>query len=105
MHKNHVDLLSTMFHLGGVTAGAYSQLNPPVIFSSMIIFNTLKKAEHYVKHKNATRADDPYYFDETFDFYSIRNNKVLYVSGWRCGCGCDRGSTSARVIGRIKTIK
>lgn len=74
----------------------------------MIVFNTLKKAQHYVKHKqarlNKSRNSDYYYNDEEFAWYEIKDNKVLSVGGWRCGCGCDRGSTSATVIGRIKSI-
>lgn len=73
----------------------------------MIVFNTLKKAEHYVKHKQARlkkwRETKRYYNDEEFSWCEIKDNKVLYLWGWRCGCGCDRGSTSATVIGRIKS--
>jgi hypothetical protein len=79
-----------------------------LIFYQMIVFNTLKKAKHYVKHKEAMqkkyRASDRYYNDEEFSWYEIADNKVLNVWGWRCGCGCDRGSTSATVIGRIKSF-
>lgn len=69
----------------------------------MIIFNTLKKAEHYVKHKMANRKTDPFNDGDSFGYYVIADNKVLRVWGWRCGCGCTRGNTQASVIGRIKT--
>ena len=65
------------------------------------LFNTLKKAQHYVKHRNKTKDYDPW-DSEQFQHYEISGNNVIYVFGWRCGCGCDRGSTSATVIGRIK---
>jgi hypothetical protein len=74
----------------------------------MIVFNTLKKAQHYVKHKTAQYRSylnkSRYYNDEEFMSYQISENMVLCVSGWQCGCGCDRGSTSATVIGRIKSV-
>lgn len=77
----------------------------------MIVFNTRKKAEHYVKHKTAqyrSYLDKCYYHysfnDEEFMSYQISKNMVLRVWGWQCGCGCDRGSTSATVIGRIKSF-
>ncbi len=73
----------------------------------MIVFNTLKKAQHYTKHKNKQyeaqrNRQDYYYNDEEFCWYEIAGNKVLRVWGWRCGCGCDRGDTNATVVGRIK---
>lgn len=74
----------------------------------MIVFNTRKKAEHYIKHKTAQHEkfvrSQEYYNDEEFNYYTIDDstNKVLNIWGWCCGCGCDRGSSSATVIGRIK---
>jgi hypothetical protein len=73
----------------------------------MIVFNTRKKAEHYIKYKKARQ--DQYenwqqYNDEEFCYYIIDGKKVLRIWGWRCGCGCDRGDTNATVIGRIKSI-
>jgi hypothetical protein len=68
-----------------------------------VLFNTLKKAQHYVKHMNAWVKKEPYYNDgEQFCWYEINHKNVLCVSGWSCGCGCDRGHKSAYVIGRIK---
>lgn len=69
--------------------------------SKFITFNTLSKAQHYVKHLNARRYNDP--SGEQFTWYTIKDNMVLNVWGWRCGCGCDRGHTDATVIGRIKS--
>ncbi len=72
---------------------------------SFITFNTRKKAEHYIKHKNAqynSFLNGPYHNGEEFQYYTIKNRKVLKVDGWRCGCGCDRGSTYAYVIGKVK---
>lgn len=76
----------------------------------MIVFNTRKKAEHYIKHKDAQHEkfvrSQEYYNDEEFNYYIIDDstNNVLNIFGWRCGCGCDRGSSSATVIGRIKKL-
>ena len=74
----------------------------------MIVFNTRKKAEHYVKFKKAQRdkheLSSYHYNDKGFSYHIIDRNKVLNIWGWRCGCGCDRGSTSATVIGRIKNL-
>jgi hypothetical protein len=72
--------------------------------SKFILFNTRKKAEHYLKHMRALTAKDQWYYDgEQFCYYEISDNMVLRVWGWRCGCGCDRGDTNASVIGRIKS--
>lgn len=65
-----------------------------------ITFNTLKKAKHYVKHLNAIRNTEEW--DEHFSWFTIKDNKVLHVYGWQCGCGCGRASMSAKVVGRIK---
>lgn len=72
----------------------------------MIVFNTLAKAQHYIKHLEAKKSKDPWYdySDEHFCYYTIKKRHVLCISGWRCGCGCDRGSTDAKIIGKIKSI-
>lgn len=67
-----------------------------------ILFNTLKKAQHYVKHCNKNYLKEIWDDGEQFLHYEISKDKVLRVWGWRCGCGCDRGSTDATVIARIK---
>ena len=71
----------------------------------MILFNTLKKAQHYIKYKNdvVKKAKDPY-TDEYYTYYTISSNKVLYVTGWQCGCGCDNRWISNKVIGRVKSL-
>lgn len=71
----------------------------------MIVFNTKAKAKHYIKYKQALIEKSTSYYDtESFQYYYINNKRVILVSGWQCGCGCDMGSRSARVIGRIKSI-
>jgi len=59
----------------------------------MIVFNTIKKAEHYVKHCN-----------RNIDSYNISGDRVIRRhSGDSCGCGCDMYNYSyCEVIGRIK---
>lgn len=95
-----------MFHLGGVRTDEKVSRIHPLFFHPMIIFNTLKKAQHYVKHRAVLDKKDDWYNDgEHFSFYDIKDDMVLHVFGWRCGCGCDRGDTSASVIGRIKSPK
>ena len=72
----------------------------------MIVFNTLKKAEHYVKYKRNAVAKDPYYkyHDEQYSYYFISKNKVINSYGWKCGCGCSMGSNTNLVIGYIKNL-
>ena len=71
----------------------------------MIIFNTIKKAEHYVSYCNK-KVDyddgDNYMYSCTMtsirDEYVIRNH-----SGDSCGCGCDNYMYNYdEIIGRIK---
>lgn len=74
-----------------------------------IVFNTVKKAQHYIKHFNKKMAHEidtnPYYGgDYHHDYLYIEGDRVLRSSGWRCGCGCDRGSNNLAVVGRIKSI-
>jgi hypothetical protein len=70
----------------------------------MIIFNTLKKAEHYVSYCNKS-------IDGERDGYDWSSTKTLisgeYVmrnhSGDSCGCGCgDYYYDYNEIIGRIK---
>lgn len=74
-----------------------------------IVFNTAKKAEHYVKHFNKKMANDintnPMYGgDYHHDYLYVEKHRVIRNSGWRCGCGCDRGSSNLSIVGRIKSI-
>ena len=71
----------------------------------MIIFNTIKKAEHYVKfcNKNSDYKYDRYDWHNRTTF--IENNLVkVNESGDSCGCGCDTYQFSyTTIIGRIKS--
>lgn len=70
----------------------------------MIIFNTIKKAEHYVKfcNKNHDYYNDGYDWSEQCTF--IEGNLVkVKNAGDGCGCGCDMHTYNyTKVIGRIK---
>ena len=70
----------------------------------MIIFNTIKKAEHYVKfcNKNSDYYNDGYDWSEQCTY--IEENLVkVRRSGDSCGCGCDNHLYNyTTVIGRIK---
>ena len=69
----------------------------------MIVFNTRAKAEHYIKHLvHFNKMDINVHGDAYFNYYYINNKRVLCEQGWRCTCGCGRGSKSITVIGRIK---
>jgi len=70
----------------------------------MIVFNTIKKAEHYVRYCNK-HLD---YYTEGYDWSErstrIEGNRVVVIeSGDSCGCGCDTGRYMRFfVVGRIK---
>ena len=70
----------------------------------MIIFNTIKKAEHYVKfcNKNGDFYNDGYDWSEHSTF--IDGDLVKSRSaGDGCGCGCDMHLYNyVTIIGRIK---
>jgi hypothetical protein len=70
----------------------------------MIIFNTIKKAEHYVKfcNKNNDYSNDGYDWSEQKTY--IEDNYIkLKRSGDGCGCGCDNYLYNyVTIIGRIK---
>lgn len=70
----------------------------------MIIFNTLKKAEHYVKYcnKNTDYYNVGYDWSESSTY--IDGDKVLRRNaGDGCGCGCDYHLYDyTEIIGRIK---
>lgn len=75
------------------------------VFYYMIIFNTIKKAEHYVKwcQKNKDYTIGRYEWRSQTTY--IKNNFVLQsINGDSCGCGCDTGMYyDIVVIGRIKS--
>lgn len=70
----------------------------------MIIFNTIKKAEHYVKWWS--KCND--FHRDGYDWESVTtfidgNLVVTRHQGDGCGCGCDLSLYDyTRVIGRIK---
>ena len=70
----------------------------------MIIFNTIKKAEHYVKfcNKNRDYYNDGYDWSEQSTY--IEDNLVkVRNAGDGCGCGCGEHLYNyTTVIGRIK---
>ena len=70
----------------------------------MIIFNTIKKAEHYVKfcQKNKDYNNDGYDWSKQSTY--IEDNLVKVTSaGDSCGCGCDMYVYNhTTIIGRIK---
>lgn len=70
----------------------------------MIIFNTIKKAEHYVKwySKKYDFYRDGYDW-ESQTTYIDRNLVVIRHQGDGCGCGCDLHLFDYNIIiGRIK---
>ena len=70
----------------------------------MIIFNTIKKAEHYVKfcNKNSDYYNDGYDWSEQRTFIDGDLVKVKRA-GDGCGCGCDMHLYNyITIIGRIK---
>lgn len=70
----------------------------------MIIFNTIKKAEHYVKfcNKNSDYYNDGYDWSEQTTY--IEDNLIkVRNAGDGCGCGCDNHLYNyVTIIGRIK---
>lgn len=71
----------------------------------MIIFNTIKKAEHYVKwySKKYDFSRDGYDW-ESQDTYIVGNLVVVRNQGDGCGCGCDDYHFDyTTIIGRIKS--
>ena len=70
----------------------------------MIIFNTIKKAEHYVRYcqKNKDYSEDGYIWSEK-KTYIIGDKVICRTSGDSCGCGCDMYRYDySTIIGRIK---
>ncbi len=70
----------------------------------MIIFNTLKAAEHYVKWCNKTKDYQKNGYDwETSSTYINGKYVVVNLSGDGCGCGCDTSLYNfTTIIGKIK---
>jgi hypothetical protein len=70
----------------------------------MIIFNTIKKAEHYVKFCNNNYDYRKGGYDWSSRITFIENNLIkVNESGDGCGCGCDNYRYSTiTIIGRIK---
>ncbi len=70
----------------------------------MIIFNTIKKAEHYVKwYKKKNDFQRGGYDWESHDTYISDDLVVTRHSGDGCGCGCDNHLFDyVTIIGRIK---
>lgn len=70
----------------------------------MIIFNTIKKAEHYVKFCNNNYDYRQGGYDWSSRITFIENNLIkVNESGDGCGCGCDNYRYSTiTIIGRIK---
>jgi hypothetical protein len=77
----------------------------------MIVFNTIKKAEHYVNYYNKINKqvrnnnwEHSYmysYAELDIDYDSKR--VILNTGGDNCGCGCDTYTWHDReVVGRIK---
>ena len=70
----------------------------------MIVFNTIKKAERYVKYCNKNRDfyNDGYDWSERSTY--IEGQFVIEkTAGDSCGCGCDMYVYHSRtIIGRIK---
>ena len=70
----------------------------------MIIFNTIKKAQHYVKfcNKNSDYSRGNYDWSEHVTY--IEDNYIKSrSSGDGCGCGCDTYIYNhVTIIGRIK---
>ena len=82
-----------------------SNLNTTAM-SKFIVFNTQKQAKHWVKFKNAIVKKQLELAQDSERFAHFRlssKNRVVYVSGWQCGCGCDQGHTSVSVVGRFKS--
>ena len=77
-----------------------------------IVFNTVKKAEHYVKYSNS-EAEKYNSCDDTI-CYSISGHKVIRTNSYHWFCGssepengyvcCSEYRTDITVIGRIKKL-
>lgn len=76
----------------------------------MTVFNTIKKAEHYVKYKNKSKAvcNQNWFSGYMWQYLEYKidydNKRVIRMGGSDgCGCGCDTYTFHYReVVGRIK---
>ena len=69
----------------------------------MIIFNTIKKAEHWVKWESRFDYDRGGYDWESRYTYIVGNLVLQREAGDGCGCGCDLYIyDTTKVVGRIK---
>jgi hypothetical protein len=77
----------------------------------MIVFNTIKKAEHYVNYYNKINKqvrnnnwEQGYLYSYLYLDIDYDSKRVILNSGAdQCGCGCDTYTFNSRdVIGRIK---
>jgi hypothetical protein len=69
----------------------------------MIIFNTIKKAEHWVKWESRFYYDICGYDWQSRHTYIAGNLVLQREAGDGCGCGCDLYIyDKTKVIGRIK---
>ena len=75
-----------------------------IFYLTMIIFNTIKKAEHWVKWQRKTSD----YYNEGYD-WSVQETFIdgdlvkVKCAGDGCGCGCgDHLYDYTSVVGRIK---
>ncbi len=99
-----------LFRLVLSERGVFHNLRVPVAGKSipfvltMIIFNTKKAAEHYVKWCQKTKDYSNDGYDWSTQSTYIEDNLVKVRSaGDGCGCGCDNHLYDyTQVIGRIK---
>jgi hypothetical protein len=69
----------------------------------MIIFNTIKKAEHWVKWESRFDYDIGGYDWQSRHTYIAGNLVLQREAGDGCGCGCDLYIyDTTKVVGRIK---
>lgn len=79
---------------------------------SFIVFNTVRKAERYVKYRNSQAEKHNSYNDSVY--YFISGNKVIQSNSYEWFCGssepengyicCSDYQTDIIVIGRIKKL-
>lgn len=76
----------------------------------MTVFNTIKKAEHYVKYKNKSKNvlrhnwSSGYMWEYLhYDIDYVSKRVIISRGSDGCGCGCDTYTWHDRaVVGRIK---
>jgi len=72
----------------------------------MIVFNTLKQAQHYVKWWNKKHSYyRPGYDYESYKMIIINKRVLINHSGDGCGCGCENYLFNHNTVkGRIKSL-